>query len=137
MPAGTPQAACRILLVEDEYLITMLVEDMLGELGYAVAATADRLEDALALARTGAFDAALLDVRLGDRASYPVAEALTARGIPFAFVTGGDGSGLDAAYGAAPVLRKPFRRRDLAETIARLLPSAVGHRPTTPPTDAD
>jgi CheY-like chemotaxis protein len=112
----------RILLVEDEYLITMLLEDMLAELGCEPAATAVRLHEAVELARGGTFDLALLDLQLSGDVSYPVADALIERAIPFAFMTGRHAADLDPAYSAAPVLHKPFRRADLAEMIARLAP---------------
>ena len=117
------ERACRVLLVEDEYLVAILVEDMLGDLGHVLAASAGRLEEALALLETAAFDVALLDLALGGAASYPVAHRLAARGIPFAFVTGRLSDDIDPAYAAAPVLQKPFGRRDLAAIIGKLLQS--------------
>jgi CheY-like chemotaxis protein len=120
-------AACRVLLVEDEFLIAMLVEDMLAEFGHALAATAGDLAAALVLARGGCvFDVALLDLMLRGVASYPVADVLRARGIPFAFVTGRAGDDIDPGYAAVPILRKPFRRDDLAATIAALLSQGRG-----------
>ena len=83
-----PTARRRVLVVEDEILIGMLLEDMLGELGYAIAATASRVDEAAALARDGEFDAAILDVNLNGQDVYPVADILAARGIPFVFATG-------------------------------------------------
>ncbi len=72
-PAG--KSAKRILLVEDELMIRMLLEDMLGELGYTIAAEAGRVEEALQAAKTADFDLAILDVNLNGEPIGPVAEA--------------------------------------------------------------
>jgi CheY-like chemotaxis protein len=80
--------AKRILVVEDELMIRMLLEDMLGELGYTVTAEAGRLEEALQAAKTADFDIAILDVNLDGEPVSPVADALVARGTPFVFATG-------------------------------------------------
>jgi CheY-like chemotaxis protein len=112
----------RVLLVEDEFLVAELIEDMLASLDCELTATADRLAAAMAAARTGHFDLALLDLALGGVATYPVAELLRGRDIPFAFVTGRDRHEVDPAYANTPVLQKPFRLGDLAATIALLLP---------------
>jgi CheY-like chemotaxis protein len=111
----------RFLLVEDEYLVAVLIEDMLAELGHELAATAARFDDGLALAQTARFDLALLDLQLGAQATYPIADALGRRGIPFAFVTGRARSDVAAAYAATPILGKPFRLADLAAIIERLV----------------
>lgn len=124
--AAAGGAACRVLLVEDEFLIATLVEDMLAEFGHTLAATAGDLEAALELARGGSFDVALLDLTLRGVASYPVAELLRARWIPFAFMTGRDSGDIDPGYAAVPILQKPFRRDDLAATIAALLSQGRG-----------
>ena len=84
-PAATPGK--RILVVEDELMIRMLLEDMLGELGYTIAAEAGRMDEALQAAKNAEFDLAILDVNLNGETTAPVAEALAARGsgrgIPF------------------------------------------------------
>jgi CheY-like chemotaxis protein len=110
----------QVLLVEDEFLVGMLVADMLADLGCALAASADRLDEALVLARNGAFDFALLDLRLRGVATYPVADVLKERRIPFAFVTGHRTLDIDPAYADIPTLQKPFRLQDLAAAIALL-----------------
>jgi CheY-like chemotaxis protein len=81
-------SAKRILVVEDELMIRMLLEDMLGELGYTVAAEAARIEEALEAAKNADFDIAILDVNLNGQPISPVADALVARGMPFVFATG-------------------------------------------------
>jgi CheY-like chemotaxis protein len=110
----------RVLLVEDEAIIAILMEDLLDELGCEVVATAAELDGAIAVARTGEFDLAFLDVNLRGVPVYPVAEVLRARAIPFAFVTGYGSTGVDATRVEAPILQKPFQSRDLAAVLRRL-----------------
>ena len=107
----------RILIVEDEMLVAMSIEDMLLEHGFEVAGIASRLAPALALAREGRFDAAMLDVNLAGEASFPVADLLAERGIPFLFATGYGLAGLDERYRGHPVLQKPFRAAELRKAI--------------------
>jgi CheY-like chemotaxis protein len=115
----------RVLVVEDEMLVAMNIEDMLLDLGHEVAGLASRLEPALSLARDGAFDLAMLDVNLAGQQSFPVADVLIARGIPFLFATGYGSQGIAEAYRDRPVLQKPFRTRDLGEALERIeAPSA-------------
>jgi CheY-like chemotaxis protein len=111
---------CRVLLVEDEAMIAMLMEDMLEELGCEVVASAGTLDTAMAVADTDDFDIAFLDVNLGGVPAYPIASVLQARSIPFAFVTGYGAGGVEAEHADAPVLQKPFQSRDLAAILGRL-----------------
>jgi DNA-binding NarL/FixJ family response regulator len=78
----------RVLIVEDEMLVSMLVEDILLDFGCTVVGTAARLADAMELARTSEIDVALLDINLGGNRSFPVAEILAERGVPFVFASG-------------------------------------------------
>jgi CheY-like chemotaxis protein len=112
--------ARRILVVEDEILIGMLLEDMLGDLGYEIAGTAARVEDALVLARESQIDAAILDVNLNGQEVFPVAEILVGRSIPFVFATGYGERALPEAYQRRPTLQKPFEQETLARELARL-----------------
>ena len=112
----------RILIVEDEMLLAMNIEDMLLELGHEVAGIASRLEPALALAREAAFDVAMLDVNLAGDRSFPVADLLIERDIPFLFATGYGRDGIEPAYRDRPVLQKPFRAQDLLAAIDSLAP---------------
>lgn len=113
--------APRILVVEDEYLIRMLLEDMLVDLGYEVAGTAGTIGEACDLAAKADAHCAILDVNLAGQEIYPVAEILAKRGLPFVFVTGyGEGS-LKEAYRGRPALQKPFQAEQLKATLAGLI----------------
>ena len=107
----------QVLLVEDEAMIAMLMEDMLADLDCDVVATAGRIDQALAVAGSGEFDLAFLDVNLRGESVYPVAKVLQARAIPFAFVTGYGSAGIGAEHLDAPVLQKPFQSRDLEKIL--------------------
>ena len=110
----------RILVVEDEMLVAMSIEDMLLDLGHEVAGLASRLGPALALARESRFDAAMLDVNLAGEPSFPVADLLIGRGIPFLFATGYGRSGIEERYRDFPLLQKPFRAAELGAALAGL-----------------
>lgn len=99
----------RILIVEDEPLIAMMLEDFLDMLGRQVAGTADCVAAALELIEAGGIDAAILDVNLaGGETSWPIADALAAAGVPFVVATGGSGDTISAAHQHCPILAKPF-----------------------------
>ena len=118
-PPATP--ALRILVVEDELMIRMLLEDMLGELGYTIAAAAANMDEALEAARNADVDLAILDVNLNGEPISPVADALVARGVPFVFATGYGEHGLPEPYRDRPTLNKPFQ----LEGLERMLHSAI------------
>ena len=107
----------RILVVEDEAIVAMLLEDMLAELGYEVVGPVTRLERALDLARGAAIDAAVLDVNINGRDTYAVADALCARAIPFVFATGYAARELAERFRGTPVTQKPFQRDDLERAL--------------------
>ena len=110
--------ALRVLVVEDETLVAILLEDMLTDLGHQVAALASRLDAALQLADSANFDVAVLDVNLGGTTrSFPVADRLRERDVPFVFATGYGKAGLNGQSDGVPVLEKPFRRQDLARAL--------------------
>ena len=114
----------RVLVVEDEYLIRMLLEDMLADLGYTVAEALGTLAEASKFATSGDFDIAILDVNVDGEQIYPVADILAQRGVPFVFVTGyGEGS-LPAKYSGRPALQKPFQTEQLRATLAGVLKAA-------------
>jgi CheY-like chemotaxis protein len=111
----------RILIVEDELMIRMLLEDMLDELGYSVAGEAAHIDEALAAAANPDLDIAILDVNLHGRTIAPVADVLAGRGIPFVFATGYGEQGLPEGYRDRPTLRKPFQKEALGESLDRAL----------------
>lgn len=113
--------AVRILLVEDEMLIALYIEDMLADLGFEVVGPAMRLEPALLMAREAVFDLAIVDINLANEKSFPIADALRERGIPFIFATGYGTNGLDDAYRGTRTLQKPFESEDLARAIRQVL----------------
>lgn len=115
----------RVLVVEDEMLLVMMVEDMLADLGCTSLSSAATVDEALALIAAQAFDVAMLDMNLNGSDSHPVAEALAARGIPFFYATGNTGHGLRDGYADRPMLKKPFRHEDLIAILARI----QGERP--------
>lgn len=113
--------APRILIVEDEMLVAMLMEDMLTDLGHEVAGVAPSFEEAMKAAQNGTVDAAILDVHLNGETVFPVADVLARRRIPFAFATGFGERGLPAAYRDRPTLQKPFQAEDVGRLLAELL----------------
>lgn len=118
-------AGLRILVVEDEPLVAMLIEDLLLELGCKVVGPAGTVAQALALADTR-LDGALLDVNLGVEQSYPVADKLAADGVPFAFVTGYGRHGLTGQHTERPTIPKPFKPATFGQEIADALLSDGG-----------
>ncbi len=118
------RARPRILVVEDEFLIRMLLEDMLDELGYDMAAGVGTISEASEEATKGDFHAAILDVNLDGQEIYPVADILAARGLPFVFVTGYGERSLPDPHRGRPALQKPFQTEQLKTTLAELLATA-------------
>jgi len=115
----------RILVVEDEPLLAMMIEDLLSEIGCVVVGPASHLGAGLALASEAELDGALLDVNLGSEAVYPVADALRRRGVPFVFVTGYGRHGLDTPYAAHPTIQKPFKPSTFGRDVTRALVEAT------------
>ena len=111
----------RVLVVEDEMMIAMLLEDMLIDLGCEVVGIASRLDDALLRAQNTAFDIAILDVNLNGQTSYAVADALVERGLPFVFATGYGSGGLTPRYQHITTLQKPFQISDLIRALSDAL----------------
>jgi CheY-like chemotaxis protein len=116
--AGEPPSRLRVLLVEDEMMIALLLETMVADLGHEVAGPVARLEKGLEMAEREPLDLAILDVNLNGKEVYPIAAALAARGIPFIFATGYGRAGLREPYRARPTLQKPYRTADLRAAIA-------------------
>jgi len=115
-----PLSGRNILLVEDEMMLLMLIESMLGELGSQSVSAAATVRQALELINGQVFDAAMLDVNLNGETSFPVADALAARGIPFLFSTGYGIDGLTERFRDRPVLKKPFQYEELSGMFERL-----------------
>ena len=112
----------RILVVEDEIVITWLLEDILTALGCTIISTAARVKQALSMIETdGPFDAVVLDINLNGEKSYPVADALFARGIPFVFSTGYNKDSLPKAYQDFQMVQKPYRQAEMAAALIAIL----------------
>ena len=114
----------RILVVEDEMMIAIMLEDMLLDLGHEVVGVAQNLPVALAMAeaKAGQFDMAILDINLAGERSFPVALRLAEQGVPFMFATGYGALGLEEPFRDVFTLKKPFQQEDLARAIDRVCP---------------
>jgi DNA-binding response OmpR family regulator len=112
-----------VLIVEDEPLIAMMIEDLVDLLGHRVAGTADATATALPLVDADDFDVAILDVNLRDGPSWPVADALAAKGKRFLLSTGGHVTPPPAEHAGAPHLAKPFSLDGLKGALERLAES--------------
>jgi PAS domain S-box-containing protein len=118
----------RVLLVEDEVLVAMMMRDILTELGFAVVGPFSRLPEAMVAAVHEEIDAGIIDVNLGGEFIYPVADVLVARQVPFVFVTGYGVESIDRRFGYVPIVKKPVQRQTLqrifipveSDQIARL-----------------
>jgi len=123
----------RILIVEDEAMVAMLAEDLLIELGFEVLGPVGSLSAALDMVARTDPDAALLDVNLRGERVFPVAEALSARGVPFVFASGYAGGELPDAWAGHARLSKPYAKSELARAFAAvgLVPVASTLVPNT------
>ena len=116
-----PLAGRRVIVVDDETYVAMMLEDMLDDLGCVVVGVAQSVASGLALASSADVDVAVLDVNLGGQSITPVAEALAARGVPILFSTGYGRSGLASEWADRPVLAKPFAMSDLESALLAAL----------------
>ena len=114
-------APLRILVIEDEMIIAMLLEDTLAELGHQVAGVAMRVPQAMELAETVEADLAILDINLDGRKSFPVAQALADRGIKVVFASGYGAAGLEPPFLDAIVIRKPFEPSDIRKALQQAM----------------
>ena len=103
----------RVLVVEDEALVAMMLQEFLTEYGHSVVGPIGRASDALVAAKETEYDAAILDINLGDGMAYPVADILSARGVPFVFITGYEADTVEDRFSHVPVLQKPIERQAL------------------------
>lgn len=113
-------AGLRVLLVEDEMLIGMLLEDILNELGCTVVGPLTSVDAAIESASRESIDVALVDVNLTGANAYPVAEVLVRRDIGFAFLTGYQS--VQPGFEQHPSLSKPVDRAALEQVLASLDP---------------
>jgi DNA-binding response OmpR family regulator len=115
---------CRVLIVEDEAMISMLIEDMVLDLGCEIVGPAARLDHALTLALQAEIDIGLLDINVDGSVVFPVADVLRFREVPFIFSTGYDARSLPERFQDSPTLTKPFSYRHLAEMFRASLADA-------------
>jgi chemotaxis family two-component system sensor kinase Cph1 len=122
---GLKQAGkLRVLLVEDEALVAMMIRESLTEFGFHVIGPVCTVSEAEAVAKDGHPDAAVLDINIADGLIYSVAEILAARGVPFVFVTGYDAETVDSRFREIPVLQKPIEREMLLKIFQSSAPLA-------------
>lgn len=114
----TEHLGLKVLVVEDEGAIALLIEDMLEDLGCEIVASASRLPEACSVAATAEIDLALLDVNLDGQLVFPAAKILRQRQIPFVFSTGYGSQGVPGEFTGRPVLGKPFSMIELQNAIA-------------------
>jgi CheY-like chemotaxis protein len=109
----------RVLVVEDEAMVAMMIEDMLSDLGCVVMDVAGTVSRGVALANDPelALDGAILDINLGGEKVYPVAVALAARRVPFIFSTGYSVAGVAEQFAHIPILAKPYERPALEHEL--------------------
>jgi CheY-like chemotaxis protein len=119
--ANSQLAGVRVLVVEDEAMVAMLIEDALLELGCLVIGPAASVSAALQLLDAEAVDAAVLDVNLGGEKVFPVADRLADRGLPFLFSTGYGTAGIAGDHLHRPVLQKPYSPEKLGEVLSAAL----------------
>lgn len=114
----------KILVVEDESILAMLLEDFLADLGYAVPAVASTVANALEILATQDIHFAILDINLGGEKSFPIADALVARGIPFIFMTGYGAAGVPEHLRGRYILQKPYGADNLKRALQESGPAA-------------
>ncbi|MBN9089448.1 MAG: response regulator [Reyranella sp.] len=115
----------RLLMVEDEFLVGMMAKKLLESLGAIVIGPYARLADGLAAAKVERFDGALLDFNLAGELAEPLADFLTAHGVPFVFLTGYQRDSIDRRYANVPLLQKPIEPESLERVLVSLLDTPV------------
>lgn len=117
-----PLSGRRVLVVEDESLVAMLLETILEDMECIPVGPASNIDDGEALARaTADLDAALLDVNVAGRQVFPVAEVLKARGVPFVFSTGYGEGGLPEEWRGQPTIQKPFTEAAIRDALMKAM----------------
>lgn len=114
-------AGRKILVVEDEMLVLMMIEMMLEDMGCETMVAASTVESALARIGENDFDLAMLDMNLGGRDSRPIASELDDRNVPYLFCTGNSSGDPRIGVRERPILHKPFQLDLLAQALANLL----------------
>ena len=115
---SAPLTGRRVLIVEDESLVAMLLETILEDMGCTPVGPASNIDDGLAMvADSEHLDAALLDVNVAGRQVFPVAEALKARGVPFVFSTGYGEGGLPDEWRGQSTIQKPFTEAAVRDAL--------------------
>ena len=114
-PTGAALADVRVLVVEDEAIVAMMISDLLECEGAIVVGPINKLEHAMKLKDD--FDVAVLDLNLNGIATYPFADRLRAQGCPFVFATGYDEASIESRFADTEVLQKPFEPRALVEAV--------------------
>jgi len=122
----TLQIAKRVLIVEDEVLLALHLEDLLTELGHEIVGQFTRIDRAMRFAHESEIDFAVLDINVAGTMSFPIADVLRERGIPFAFASGYGAEGLIDGYRDVPALRKPYAQDELERTIAMVFCGSPG-----------
>ena len=115
----------RILIVDDEPLVGLLIQSFLEELKYEALGPAETVSTALHLIETSEIDGAVLDLSLGPDQSYGLAERLRERAVPFAFATGRGEHEIGGGFEGTPVLAKPFTYAQFCALLDRLLPDVA------------
>jgi CheY-like chemotaxis protein len=118
-------AGKRVLIVEDDMIMALVVEDFLLECGCVPVGPCANVANALETVGSQVFDLAVLDVNLAGETVYPVADALTKRGIPFLFTSGYGDQAIPAGHGNWMVCAKPFSGQDLVTKLSGILGSNV------------
>ncbi len=116
----------KVLVVEDEMMIAMLIEDMLDEFGCRLVGPATSVPRALELIGNQSIEVAILDLNLDGKDTYAIADALQRNNVPFIFATGYGSAGLRQEYENRPVLQKPFQQKDLETALADALAGSNG-----------
>ncbi|PZU61890.1 MAG: response regulator [Brevundimonas sp.] len=117
-----PLTGRRVLIVEDESLVAMLLETILEDMGCTPVGPAANIDEGVAIVRDEAdLDAALLDVNVAGRQVFPVAEALKARGVPFVFSTGYGEGGLPDEWRGNPTIQKPFTETAVRDALMKAM----------------
>jgi CheY-like chemotaxis protein len=124
--AGADLNGVRVLVVEDEAAIAMLLEDMLLDFGCEVVGPFARLAAAIQAAKEETFGVAILDVNLAGEPIFAVAEALADRGVPFVFSTGYGASGIQDPFRGRPVIQKPFTQHELQQSLLVAIRNGTG-----------